>query len=56
MEGQFDSLHAVLQHLKTLYNIDTETLMVAVNRRIVPENTPLSDGDEIALFPPVSGG
>jgi len=56
MEGQFDTLHAVLQHLKTLYNIDTETLMVAVNRRIVPEDSPLSDGDEIALFPPVSGG
>lgn len=29
---------------------------LAVNRRYVPLSTPLSDGDEVALITPVSGG
>lgn len=28
----------------------------AVNREYASENTPLHDGDEVALIPPVSGG
>ena len=31
-------------------------IMVAVNRRIADENTVLSNKDEVALLPPVSGG
>lgn len=31
-------------------------LLVAVNRARVPLDTPISEGDEIALLPPVSGG
>jgi len=31
-------------------------LLVAVNRQYAAADTPLKDGDEIALFPPVSGG
>jgi molybdopterin synthase catalytic subunit len=31
-------------------------LAVAVNRRYVDEEEPLSEGDEVALIPPVSGG
>ena len=30
--------------------------MYAVNRVYVERGTPLSDGDEVALIPPVSGG
>lgn len=30
--------------------------LAAVNRRYVSAEHPLSDGDELALFPPVSGG
>jgi molybdopterin converting factor subunit 1 len=30
--------------------------LMALNRRYVRMNEPLSDGDELALFPPVSGG
>ena len=29
---------------------------VAVNQRVVPLDTPLADGDELALIPPVAGG
>lgn len=30
--------------------------LVSVNRRFAPPETPVRNGDEIALFPPVSGG
>ncbi len=32
------------------------TLLVAVNREYATPDTGLRDGDEVALFPPVSGG
>jgi len=31
-------------------------LLVAVNREYAAAGAPLKDGDEVALFPPVSGG
>ncbi|WP_024870789.1 molybdopterin synthase sulfur carrier subunit [Tolumonas lignilytica] len=31
-------------------------LLVAVNQCLVPWNTPLSANDEVAFFPPVTGG
>ena len=31
-------------------------IRLAVNRRYVPPDTPLADGDEVALITPVSGG
>lgn len=33
-----------------------ETVMVAVNQEMGGADTPLADGDEVALFPPVTGG
>lgn len=33
-----------------------ETLLLAVNSAYVSSDEPLNDGDELALFPPVSGG
>jgi molybdopterin synthase sulfur carrier subunit len=32
------------------------TLLVAVNREYAAADTVLADGDEVALFPPVTGG
>jgi molybdopterin synthase sulfur carrier subunit len=32
------------------------TILSAVNSAYAPRDTPLSDGDEVAFFPPVSGG
>ena len=31
-------------------------LMVAINQTMSTENTPLKAGDEVAFFPPVTGG
>ena len=33
-----------------------ENMIIAVNQTVVNGNTPLVDGDEIAFFPPVTGG
>lgn len=33
-----------------------ERVLIARNRRYVSVNEPLADGDELALFPPLSGG
>ena len=33
-----------------------ETIRAAVNQDYVPFDNPISDGDEIAFFPPVTGG
>ena len=37
-------------------HIDDETLRFAVNQEYVADNTDLNASDEIAIFPPVSGG
>ena len=35
---------------------EPDGLLYAVNKRYAPRDTPLADGDEVALIPPVSGG
>ena len=30
--------------------------LIAINQEYVDANTPLADGDELAFFPPVTGG
>ncbi len=36
--------------------LQDSALLVAVNQCLVPWNTPLSVNDEVAFFPPVTGG
>ena len=36
--------------------LDNPQLLVAVNQEIVPRDTVVHNGDEIAWFPPVTGG
>ncbi len=36
--------------------LDNQNLQVAVNHDIASRETPLKAGDEIAFFPPVTGG
>ncbi|BAH83325.1 molybdopterin synthase sulfur carrier subunit [Candidatus Ishikawella capsulata] len=36
--------------------LDTNTLLSSVNHTLVPMNYHLTDGDEVAFFPPVTGG
>ena len=33
-----------------------ETLLTAVNQELVSSQAPVEDGDEVAIFPPVTGG
>lgn len=34
----------------------TRTLLYAVNQEVAEPQTPVADGDEVAFFPPVTGG
>ena len=36
--------------------LEQPNVIRAVNQKIAQDNTPLSDGDEVAFFPPVTGG
>jgi molybdopterin synthase sulfur carrier subunit len=35
---------------------ESETIMAAVNQEMARPETPVEDGDEVAFFPPVTGG
>ncbi|MGY4026367.1 molybdopterin synthase sulfur carrier subunit [Aeromonas rivuli] len=36
--------------------LESGKLLVAINQTLVPLTTALADGDEVAFFPPVTGG
>jgi molybdopterin synthase sulfur carrier subunit len=55
------SVHGLKQHLQNQYPcwqaISTKnTLLTAVNQHMANDTTPIEDGDEVAFFPPVTGG
>ncbi len=50
-----DAIEAAQRHAPIEWTVPT-TLMAAVNNEYVEFTEPLSDGDELALIPPVSGG
>ena len=63
-EGHVDSLTmelaggATIAMLLNALALDArpESLMMTVNRRYAGLEQPLADGDEVRLFPPISGG
>lgn len=56
LEGDFKVVQELLDYLEKEYDVNTESSMVAVNRKVVPKEKTLSHEDEVAVFPPVSGG
>jgi len=50
------------EHLCTAYGslwrrvLAQDNIIRAVNQAVVHDNCPLEDGDEVAFFPPVTGG
>ena len=36
--------------------LSEDNIICAVNHAVVEDNAPLADGDEVAFFPPVTGG
>ncbi|MGR5286790.1 molybdopterin synthase sulfur carrier subunit [Vibrio maritimus] len=61
LDAGFDTVEAIRAHLakqegKWDLALDSGKLLAAVNQDIVPLTTAVSDGDEVAFFPPVTGG
>lgn len=65
LEGQFATVEAVRAHLaekgmekdgKWDLALEPGKLLAAVNQSIVPLDTEVKEGDEVAFFPPVTGG
>ncbi|GLT17574.1 molybdopterin synthase sulfur carrier subunit [Vibrio zhanjiangensis] len=61
VEACFDTVEALRSMLarregKWDLALDCSRLLAAVNQSIVPFEHPLRDGDEVAFFPPVTGG
>jgi len=49
--------HALIQaHPEWRDALDDCRLLVAVNQTMARVDTPVNDGDEVAFFPPVTGG
>ena len=57
--GSVGALRAHLRGLGAAYDIalgEKRALRIAVNQQMVQPSAPLEAGDEIAFFPPVTGG
>lgn len=57
-----DTVAALVARLVALHGAEWDTVLrsqrvlMAVNQTIARADTPLQDGDEVAFFPPVTGG
>ena len=59
--ADFPTVEALRQHLAAQSDrwalaLESGKLLCAVNQSFVPLSQPLTDGDEVAFFPPVTGG
>jgi molybdopterin synthase sulfur carrier subunit len=60
-DGNFMDISTVLSQLKNRcqswqLELSRTDLLCALNQQLVPLNTKVKDGDELAFFPPVTGG
>lgn len=61
LDGQFATIEEIRCHLiskgdKWALALESGHLLVAANQILSPFTTPVTNGDEIAFFPPVTGG
>ena len=61
MEPSFNNVEELRAHLaaqneRWALALQKDKLLVAVNQTLVSLDSPLSDADEVAFFPPVTGG
>ncbi|MGQ8820226.1 molybdopterin synthase sulfur carrier subunit [Bibersteinia trehalosi] len=61
IEATFHTADELRQHLanqggKWELALQSGKLLVAINQTISPLSTEIKDGDEVAFFPPVTGG
>ena len=61
VEATFTTAEQLRQHLaersdKWSLALQAWKLLVAINQTISPLSTEIKDGDEVAFFPPVTGG
>ncbi|WP_439241749.1 molybdopterin synthase sulfur carrier subunit [Lonepinella sp. BR2474] len=61
LNAEFDTAESVRQHLaqqgdKWALALQKGKLLVAINQTLLPLESAVQSGDEIAFFPPVTGG
>ncbi|WP_394212854.1 molybdopterin synthase sulfur carrier subunit [Enterovibrio calviensis] len=61
LDAKFTSAEDIRQHLaakgdKWSLALESGKLLVAINQTISELSSPVKDGDEVAFFPPVTGG
>ncbi|CAH6818908.1 molybdopterin synthase sulfur carrier subunit [Vibrio chagasii] len=61
VDAQFKTIESIRSHLVTQEGkwdiaLEEGKLLAALNQSIVPLTTEVKDGDEVAFFPPVTGG
>ncbi|NDL62806.1 molybdopterin synthase sulfur carrier subunit [Acerihabitans arboris] len=61
LDAGYDNVEALRQSLagrggRWSRALEPGTLLSAVNQALVPADHPLASGDEVAFFPPVTGG
>ncbi|CAA0118724.1 Molybdopterin synthase sulfur carrier subunit [BD1-7 clade bacterium] len=61
-DSDIQSIHDIIARIRDQRgndfadNITADGIVTALNHQIVKGNLPVNDGDEVAFFPPVSGG
>ena len=55
VQALIDYLLSSNPHFEAVFN-DSKKVLVAVNQTVVDRSHPLSEDDEVAFFPPMTGG